>query len=96
VVIVDPPTLSVLLADMALLLLDLTLDDIAVSIGVDTTGHGAGAPLTFDETDLVVLIPILFTEKKFSIFCVIFWREFVKITLFSDIIFLYFIDCLHV
>jgi len=51
VVVVDPPTLSILLADMALLLLDLTLDDLAVSIGVDTVGHGAGAgaPLTFGE-----------------------------------------------
>lgn len=39
VVIVDPPTLSVLLADMALILLDLTLDGLLV----DTVGHGAGA-----------------------------------------------------
>ena len=43
VVVVDPPTLSILLADMALILLDLTLDGLAVSIGVDTAGHSAGA-----------------------------------------------------
>ena len=39
VVVVDPPTLSILLADMALILLDLTLDGLLV----DTVGHGAGA-----------------------------------------------------
>jgi hypothetical protein len=39
VVVVDTPILSVLLADMALTLLDLTLDDLAVSICVDTTRH---------------------------------------------------------
>ena len=38
VVIVDPPTLAVFLADMALVLLDLTLDGLAV----DTVRHGAG------------------------------------------------------
>uniref|UniRef100_A0A6C0LBC8 Uncharacterized protein n=1 Tax=viral metagenome TaxID=1070528 RepID=A0A6C0LBC8_9ZZZZ len=38
VVIVHPPVLSILLADMALVLLDLTLDGLAV----DTVGHGAG------------------------------------------------------
>jgi hypothetical protein len=42
VVNVDPPTLSILLTDMALILLDLTL---AVSICVDTAGHSAGTSI---------------------------------------------------
>ena len=42
VVIVDPATLSVPLANMALRRLDLTLDGLAVSVGAGAVRHDAG------------------------------------------------------
>jgi len=54
VVVVDPPILSVPLANMALLLLDLTLDGLAVSVGAGAVRHDAGANELLDKTDLTV------------------------------------------